>query len=144
MSCDWNDRQGKAAVFVRSRSRGLQGQPPAVVVQPRRSSVVLLLSATATFLFFVVVSTRDALSSSRRVDPLEYVDVFIGTGGTGHTFPGPVLPFGRVQVSPDNGNSTWEYTSGYHVSNTEIYGFSQTHLSGTGIHVRRWMLIVGR
>ncbi len=63
----------------------------------------------------------------------DYVDPFIGTGGHGHTFPGAVLPFGMVQLSPDNGTQGWDWCSGYHYSDSVIVGFSHTHLSGTGI-----------
>ena len=62
-----------------------------------------------------------------------FVDPFIGTGGHGHTFPGAVVPFGMVQLSPDNGTEGWDWSSGYHYSDNEIAGFSHTHLSGTGI-----------
>ncbi|HZD05428.1 MAG TPA: hypothetical protein VE173_10930, partial [Longimicrobiales bacterium] len=61
------------------------------------------------------------------------VDPFIGTGGHGHTYPGATVPFGMVQVSPDNGRSGWDWTSGYHWSDSVVTGFSHTHLSGTGI-----------
>ena len=60
-------------------------------------------------------------------------DLFIGTGGHGHTFPGPSLPFGMVQLGPDTNNARWDACSGYHVSDGSIMGFSHTHLSGTGI-----------
>ncbi|MFB5946204.1 GH92 family glycosyl hydrolase [Albibacterium profundi] len=62
-----------------------------------------------------------------------FVDPFIGTGGHGHTFPGAVVPFGMVQLSPDNGKGGWDWTSGYHYSDNHIAGFSHMHLSGTGI-----------
>ena len=62
----------------------------------------------------------------------QYVNPFIGTGGHGHTFPGPTLPFGMVQLSPDTRLKGWDGCSGYHYSDTIIYGFSHTHLSGTG------------
>ncbi len=61
------------------------------------------------------------------------VDPFIGTGGHGHTYPGATVPFGMVQVSPDNGRSGWDWSSGYHWSDSVLTGFSHTHLSGTGI-----------
>lgn len=64
---------------------------------------------------------------------IDYVDPFIGTGGHGHTFPGAVVPFGMVQLSPDNGKAGWDWCSGYHYSENHIAGFSHTHLSGTGI-----------
>jgi len=62
-----------------------------------------------------------------------YVDPFIGTGGHGHTYPGAALPFGMVQLSPDTRLSGWDGCSGYHYSDSVIYGFSHTHLSGTGV-----------
>ncbi|MBK9284395.1 MAG: GH92 family glycosyl hydrolase [Sphingobacteriaceae bacterium] len=62
-----------------------------------------------------------------------FVNPFIGTGGHGHTFPGAVLPFGMVQLSPDTRvDGSWDGCSGYHYSDSIIYGFSHTHLSGTG------------
>lgn len=63
----------------------------------------------------------------------QYVNPFIGTGLNGHTYPGATVPFGMVQLSPDNGKSGWEYSSGYHYSDSIVVGFSHTHLSGTGI-----------
>jgi len=62
-----------------------------------------------------------------------YVDPFIGTGGHGHTYPGVTVPFGMLQVSPDNGVSSWDWCSGYHYSDSIVSGFSHLHLSGTGI-----------
>ncbi len=66
-------------------------------------------------------------------DFTRYVNPFIGTGGHGHTFPGATVPFGMVQLSPDTRIDNWDGSSGYHYSDNEIYGFSHTHLSGTGI-----------
>jgi predicted alpha-1,2-mannosidase len=63
----------------------------------------------------------------------QYIDPFIGTGGHGHTFPGPSMPSGMVQLSPDSGKQGWDWCAGYHYSDTAIAGFSHTHLSGTGI-----------
>ncbi len=64
----------------------------------------------------------------------KFVNVFIGTDGTGHTFPGPSMPFGMVQPGPDNRDHGWDYTSGYQYKDTIILGFSQTRFSGTGIN----------
>lgn len=61
------------------------------------------------------------------------VDVFIGTGGHGHTFPGATLPHGMVQLSPDTRQDGWDACGGYHYSDNTMMGFSHTHLSGTGI-----------
>jgi len=60
-------------------------------------------------------------------------DLFIGTGGHGHTYPGATLPFGMVQLSPDTDVERWDACSGYHRDDSSIMGFSHTHLSGTGI-----------
>jgi predicted alpha-1,2-mannosidase len=68
-----------------------------------------------------------------RSDVTPYVDPFIGTDAHGHTYPGATVPFGMVQVSPDNGRSGWDWVSGYHYSDSVIVGFAHTHLSGTGI-----------
>ena len=65
---------------------------------------------------------------------LSFVNTFIGTDGTGHTFPGPSMPFGMVQPGPDNQDFGWNHTSGYQYKDTTLLGFSQTHLSGTGIN----------
>ena len=63
----------------------------------------------------------------------QYVNPFIGTGGHGHTFPGATVPFGMVQLSPDTRiDGSWDGCSGYHYSDSVIYGFSHTHLNGTG------------
>ncbi len=64
-----------------------------------------------------------------------YVNPFIGTGGHGHTYPGATAPFGMVQLSPDTRilMLDWDGCSGYHYSDSLIYGFSHTHLSGTGV-----------
>lgn len=65
-------------------------------------------------------------------DYSRYADPFVGTGGHGHTFPGAIVPFGMVQLSPDTRLTGWDGCSGYHYSDSVIYGFSHTHLSGTG------------
>lgn len=67
------------------------------------------------------------------IDPLIYVDPFIGTGFHGHTFPGATVPNGMVQLSPDTHLMGWDASSGFHYSDSIVYGFSHTHLSGTGI-----------
>lgn len=64
----------------------------------------------------------------------ELVNPFIGTGGHGHTFPGATAPFGFCQLSPDTRiDGSWDGCGGYHYSDSVIYGFSHTHLSGTGV-----------
>ncbi len=73
------------------------------------------------------------LLTAHGVDFTRWVNPFIGTGGHGHTFPGATTPFGMVQLSPDTRIDNWDGSSGYHYSDDVIYGFSHTHLSGTGI-----------
>ena len=65
---------------------------------------------------------------------LPFVNPFVGTDAHGHTFPGAVYPFGMIQLSPDTRPlpGDWDGCSGYHYSDEVIYGFSHTHLSGTG------------
>ena len=72
------------------------------------------------------------LASAQTRDYTQYADPFVGTGDHGHTFPGPTMPFGMVQLSPDTRLKGWDGCSGYHYSDKVIYGFSHTHLSGTG------------
>jgi predicted alpha-1,2-mannosidase len=64
---------------------------------------------------------------------ISFVNPFIGTGGHGHTYPGATMPFGMMQLSPDTRLDGWDGCSGYHYSDEYIYGFSHTHLSGTGV-----------
>ncbi|MNK15573.1 Glycosyl hydrolase family 92 [compost metagenome] len=70
---------------------------------------------------------------SKNIRKIDYVDPFIGTGFHGHTFPGAVVPFGGVQLSPDTRINGWDACSGYYYADSKMYGFSHTHLSGTGI-----------
>ena len=82
------------------------------------------------FVAFILITFHLTLSTQNLT---QYVNPFIGTGGHGHTFPGAVLPFGMVQLSPDTRvDGSWDGCSGYHYSDSIIYGFSHTHLSGTG------------
>ncbi|HMS40348.1 MAG TPA: GH92 family glycosyl hydrolase [Pyrinomonadaceae bacterium] len=75
----------------------------------------------------------NAFAQNQPKDFTKYVNPFIGTGGHGHTFPGATVPFGMVQLSPDSREDNWDGSSGYHYSDKVIWGFSHTHLSGTGI-----------
>lgn len=65
--------------------------------------------------------------------PEALINPFVGTGGHGHTFPGATVPFGMVQLSPDSRLDGWDGCGGYHYSDSVLYGFSHTHLSGTGV-----------
>ena len=82
-----------------------------------------------------VVMMAFALAAPAAAQPTltDHVNPFIGTGGHGHTYPGPSLPFGMIQPGPDTRLTGWDGCSGYHYSDTRLFGFSHTHLSGTGI-----------
>lgn len=67
-----------------------------------------------------------------RQDLTSYVDPFIGSGGHGHVFVGASVPFGAVQLGPQNIFKGWDWCSGYHYSDSVLIGFTHTHLSGTG------------
>jgi predicted alpha-1,2-mannosidase len=90
---------------------------------------LLLRSTLLTALFVGLYSC----SNSEAFDPVKYVNPFIGTDLHGHTYPGATSPFGMVQLSPDTRLDGWDGCSGYHYSDSVIYGFSHTHLSGTGV-----------
>ena len=77
-------------------------------------------------------------------DYTKYVNVFLGTGGHGHCFPGATVPFGAVQLSPDTGVRDWDWASGYHHDDATLMGFSHTHLSGTGVGDMLDLLLVPR
>jgi len=83
-------------------------------------------------LFGLMALSLNALAQKKK-DYTGYVNPFIGTGGHGHTYPGAVVPFGMVQLSPDTRLEGWDGCSGYHYTDSVVYGFSHTHLSGTGI-----------
>ena len=89
-----------------------------------------------------------ACSSNKNIEepeknhPIDWVNPFIGTGGHGHTYPGATTPFGFVQLSPDSRLEGWDGCGGYHYSDSIIYGFSHTHLQGTGISDYADILVV--
>ncbi|WP_430927234.1 GH92 family glycosyl hydrolase [Polaribacter marinivivus] len=91
-------------------------------------------------LYFIIISLIISCNSRSKILPaqkdlalISYVNPFIGTGGHGHTYPGATMAFGMMQLSPDTRLDGWDGCSGYHYSDDEIYGFSHTHLSGTGV-----------
>lgn len=100
-------------IIPRGRTWALKGDK-------RVGKTVVLASALAA----VCVSAAENLTT--------FADPFVGTDGTGHTFPGACRPMGLVQASPDTGTETWDYCSGYRHGDKEIRGFSHTHLNGTG------------
>jgi predicted alpha-1,2-mannosidase len=94
-------------------------------------------SLTSLILIILVIiscNEKTLVSNAQKEKSLiSYVNPFIGTGGHGHTYPGATMPFGMMQLSPDTRLDGWDGCSGYHYSDSEIYGFSHTHLSGTGV-----------
>ena len=94
------------------------------------------LYKVASVLVALLVAVGLATSSCSRQetcnDYTQYVNVFIGTGGHGHTYPGAVVPHGAIQPSPDTRIYGWDACSGYYYNDSTINGFSHTHLSGTG------------
>lgn len=83
-------------------------------------------------LLFTAILFLAGCTNNKPIVFTDYVNPFIGTGGHGHTYPGAAVPFGMVQLSPDTRLTGWDGCSAYHYSDDVIYGFSHTHLSGTG------------
>jgi len=91
------------------------------------------LSCFIFFLFLIACQQEMEETAETNKPSIEYINPFIGTGGHGHTFPGATLPFGMVQLSPDTRLTGWDGCSAYHYTDSLVYGFSHTHLSGTGV-----------
>ena len=83
--------------------------------------------------FLLLVSVAISCITIAQKTPADFVNTFIGTGGHGHTYPGATVPFGMVQLSPDTRLEGWDGCGGYHYDDSYIYGFSHTHLNGTGV-----------
>ncbi|RXG18546.1 putative alpha-1,2-mannosidase [Leeuwenhoekiella aestuarii] len=101
-----------------------------ISVQMLNKTIFLLALIT---LFSCKENQEPSSNEKEDLNLTAFVDPFIGTGGHGHTYPGATVPFGMVQVSPDNGRNGWDWCSGYHYSDSIVSGFSNLHLSGTGI-----------
>ncbi len=88
-------------------------------------------SLTTALLALVCTAMGHAQSSNFTT----FVNPFVGTDAHGHTHPAATLPFGMVQLGPNTRPSTtdWDACSGYHYTDSVVYGFSHTHLSGTGV-----------
>ncbi len=94
--------------------------------------VVNTLLACACLLGAVACGTPNEVKPSLE-NLTQYVDPYIGSGGHGHVFLGANIPFGFVQLGPTQLTRGWDWTSGYHYSDSILLGFSHLHLSGTGI-----------
>lgn len=109
-----------------SRRQFLQGMGALAVLGSPLPSLAKRLTGAA-------VASRPADLLAQSVSGVSrYVDVFVGTGGHGHMYPGASMPYGMVQLSPDTNDFGWDGCSGYHQADGSIMGFSHTHLSGTG------------
>jgi predicted alpha-1,2-mannosidase len=100
-----------------------------------KNSFMRLAFSVALIAFTLMSCELDSHKPIAKKDKtiIGYVNPFIGTGGHGHTYPGATMPFGMMQLSPDTRLDGWDGCSGYHYSDNYIYGFSHTHLSGTGV-----------
>ena len=90
-------------------------------------SFLCSLALAGTFFSCGTTDTNNSLK-----DYTQYVDPFIGAADNGHTFPGACAPFGMIQTSPVTGAVGWRYCSEYVNEDSIIWGFTQTHLNGTG------------
>jgi len=91
-----------------------------------------LLSLCALTLAGTFTACNPAANEPATTDYTQYVNPFIGAADNGHTFPGACSPFGMVQTSPVTGAVGWRYCSEYVNNDSIIWGFTQTHLNGTG------------
>lgn len=89
--------------------------------------------SSLVFFLFATLILAGCGSQEMEHEPAYYVNPFIGTDGHGHTYPGASMPFGMVQLSPDTRLTGWDGASGYHYTDSIIYGFSHTALNGTGV-----------
>ena len=92
--------------------------------------IILLIALTG------IIACTNQTSYTDQVDPM------IGSGGHGHVFVGASVPRGMVTLGPQQINNSWDWCSGYHISDTLIIGFGHTHLSGTGIGDRGDILLM--
>ena len=84
-------------------------------------------------LFLCLASCGSSQKGQEMEDLTQFVDPRIGTGGHGHVFYGANVPYGFIQLGPTSIPQSWDWVSGYHVSDSTVIGFPHTHLSGTGI-----------
>lgn len=92
----------------------------------KKTALLFTLALTGFF------TSCNTLTTSPQTDYTQYVNPFIGAADNGHTFPGATTPFGMIQTSPVTGAIGWRYCSEYVNNDSIIWGFTQTHLNGTG------------
>ena len=91
----------------------------------------ILFCVTAAVLAVACTQQKQGIKTDES-DYTKYVNPFIGTAFTGHTFPGATYPLGMIQAGPQTGNFSWAYCSGYFYEDSLIQGFTQNRLNGTG------------
>ncbi len=96
-----------------------------------KNQIRLSLTIISTFLLSINYAVN--VQNRNRQHLTSYVDPYIGAGGHGHVFVGASVPFGAVQLGPENFYKGWDWCSGYNYGDSVLIGFSHTHLSGTGI-----------
>lgn len=92
----------------------------------------LVISLFVFFALAVSCSTTEK-PATESTDFTQFVDPLIGSDYHGHVFVGASVPFGMMQLGPNNQTQGWDWCSGYHYTDSVLIGFAHTHLSGTGI-----------
>lgn len=92
----------------------------------------IYLAAACFATLFAACTPKEEFEVAQVSGLAAYVDPYIGSGGHGHVFVGASVPFGAMQVGPQNIHKGWDWCSGYHYSDSILIGFSHSHLSGTG------------
>ena len=85
-----------------------------------------LLTISAFALLFAGYSCTEPKAEAQ-ADLTQYVDPYIGSGGHGHVFVGANVPWGMVQLGPSSIPQEWDWTSGYHISDSTVIGFPHMH-----------------
>ena len=123
--------------FQHHRQRGSSRPLKNNRLRLKKSCTTFTLKAISCFFASLANLALSAQPVARRLPkeaaPVSYVDPYIGTAAHGHVFLGASVPFGAVQVGPNNINKGWDWCSGYNYSDSVVKGFSQNHLNGTGI-----------
>ena len=78
-------------------------------------------------IFLLALTGLSVLTAGAQERLTDYVDPYIGSGGHGHVFVGANVPFGMVQLGPTEKSRGWDWTSGYHYSDSIIVGFAHRY-----------------
>lgn len=123
------DGYGSKFLFIKEDQRGCRANDVSLVDNHKSKNRLCVLGIL--LLISSILACQDNVGETNQ-SLTDFVDPFIGTDGKGKTYPGATVPFGMVQLSPDNGRNGWDWISGYFYPDSVIAGFSHTHLSGTG------------